>query len=398
LFAHSSLLDYILVAVAGLAFVYEVYFYLRYMAAPLRAMKRTRQTEPSADKQDAGLHNFDQLDLFAEHVDGVSVLVCARNEEDNLKQYLHTLLEQDYPLFEVIVVNDGSEDDTQLILDDYVRRYPNMRTTFIPCEARVRSSKKLALTLAVKASRYDYLLLTDADCRPESKHWISSMMAGFSKPGTEVVLGYGAYFNEHFAVNDVIRYDTLFNGLQYLGMALAGHPYMGVGRNLMYRKDTFMQHNGFAGMLNERAGDDDLFVNKVASRRNTAVVLTPDSLTWSVPKQTYREWFQQKQRHLSVSPHYRWSTKLCLTLEPMMRAGLYLSLIAALIWGSAWTCIFILAAVLLRLGMQLLVLNRSARHLGTETFGLDVLWFDICLPILSAWILATMPKRGYQRW
>ena len=145
---------------------------------------------------------------------------------------------------------------------------------FVPREARVMSTKKLALTIGVKAAHYDYLLMTDADCRPESRNWIREMMSGFICGGEqiEVVLGYGAYFEKNTLLSSLINYDTLFIGLQYLGMAAAGYPYMGVGRNLAYKKDTFFKNHGFRGLLNERSGDDDLFVNKVTTRYNTAIV------------------------------------------------------------------------------------------------------------------------------
>ncbi len=261
----------------------------------------------------------------------VSVIVCARNEADNLRHYLQALTCQKYPEFEVIVVNDGSEDDTQFVLEQNAKLFHNLRLTFVPHDAWVRSSKKLALTLAAKAAKYDYLLLTDADCRPESPHWIEEMMRGFSNPETEVVLGYSGYFSENSFVNRLIQYDTVFSALTYLGHALSRHPYMGVGRNLAYKKETFFRHNGFAGTLSQRAGDDDLFVNKIANRHNTEVVLTPDSYTWSVPKRTFAEWRIQKYRHLSVAPSYRLSTRLRLTAEPVVRGLWYASFIALIV-------------------------------------------------------------------
>jgi len=261
----------------------------------------------------------------------VSVIVCARNEADNLRHYLQALTCQKYPEFEVIVVNDGSEDDTQLVLEQSAKLFHNLRLTFVPHDAWVRSSKKLALTLAAKAAKYDYLLLTDADCRPESPRWIEEMMRGFSNPETEVVLGYSGYFSENSFVNRLIQYDTVFSALTYLGHALSRHPYMGVGRNLAYKKETFFRHNGFAGTLSQRAGDDDLFVNKIANRHNTEVVLTPDSYTWSVPKRTFAEWRIQKYRHLSVAPSYRLSTRLRLTAEPLIRGLWYASFIALIV-------------------------------------------------------------------
>ena len=233
--------------------LYQCYFYLRYMAGVARWQRKRATDSPNMDSD----------------LPKVSVIVCARNEGTNLSDYLHTLLHQDYPCYEVIVVNDGSEDDTQQVLERYAQQCNNLYITFVPREARVISSKKLALTIGIKAAHYDYLLLTDADCRPESRNWIREMMNGFVRGGeqTEVVLGYGAYMEKQTVLSSLISYDTLFIGLQYMGMAAAGHPYMGVGRNLAYKKSTFFQHDGFRGLLNERSGDDDLFVNKVAAKK-----------------------------------------------------------------------------------------------------------------------------------
>jgi len=321
----------------------------------------------------------------------VSVIVCARNEQTNLSDYLHALLAQDYPCYEVIVVNDGSEDNTQQVLEQYAQQYNNLYVTFVPREARVLSSKKLALTIGIKAAHYDYLLLTDADCRPESRQWIREMMSAFVRGGeqTEVVLGYGAYFEKNTWLSSIINYDTLFIALQYMGMAAARHPYMGVGRNLAYKKDTFFQHDGFRGMLNERSGDDDLFVNKVTNRGNTVIVGSRESITWSPPKMTWQEWIHQKRRHLSVSHHYKTNSKLRLGLEPMTRGLLYALLIAVSIWGSGMAIGIAYGLWWLRLIMQMSVINTTAYRLGGRLFGIEIVAYDIVLPLISLWILAT---------
>lgn len=333
---------------------------------------------------------------------GVSVLVCAHNEAYNLSAYLYALLSQDYPTYEVIVVDDGSEDKTREVIESYMVQDKRLRTTFVPKEARVRSTKKLALTLAAKAAQYDYLLLTDADCTPESTHWISEMMTGFKPSTKEIVLGFGAYFYEKGFVNRLVRYDTLFNGLRYLSAAAHGHPYMGVGRNLAYKKELFFKTGGFKKMMTNRAGDDDLFVNHVANRKNTAVVTSRDSITWSPAKTTMRDWWQQKRRHLSVSHDYRWSTKIRLALEPMSR-GLFYLLVLTL--SVAFACqpivgspLSILAALalglfLLRWIVQSSIINLSAKRMGLHGFNMfTILGMDIFLPLVSLYMLC-VPKK-----
>ena len=404
--------------------LFYIYYYTRYLAGVQRRVRhqlhrrfRWKENVPANDEAESAESVTTPLNSSESALPGVSVVVCARNESDNLRHYLHALAGQKYPEFEVIVVNDGSQDDTQTVLDHYAKLFRNLRLTFVPGDAWVRSSKKLALTLAAKAAKYDYLLLTDADCRPESPNWISEMMQGFRNPDTEVVIGYGGYFDEPAAINRLVRYDTIVNAMTYLGFAMSRHPYMGVGRNLAYRKDTFFRHHGFAGTLGQRAGDDDLFVNKIANSLNTEVVVTPDSFTWSVPKHSYAEWRMQRYRHLSVSPSYRLSTKLRLTAEPVIRALLYILTIAAIVLSIigvtgtvsptepiatqltsnpllAITCAA-LCVFLLRLIWLTLLVNRAARIFRTRPFSVfHVLAFDIFLPLFN---LAMLIRHAFRR-
>ena len=386
-----DIVDWVLIGVLGVLFVAQVYWYARYMCAPARKMRRDRKKGSSNDQ--------------CQMAEGVSVILCAHNEAYNISQYLPVLLTQDYPEYEVIVVDDGSEDETRAMVERYMVNDPRLHLTFVPYGARVGSTKKLALTLAAKAAKYEYLLLTDADCVPESNHWISEMMRGFQS-SKDIVLGFSPYFAEKGHVNRLVRYDTLFNGLHYLGAALCGHPYMGVGRNLAYRKGLFFESGGFTHLMNKIAGDDDLFVNHVATKTNTAVVLSRDSFTWSLPKKTMKEWWQQKRRHLSVSPAYKESTKIRLGIEPMLRGLFYATalLMMVIYFPTSYTelpAIPFMAAVglfLVRWILQTAVLNVSARRMGLPRFNMfSVLWFDITLPLVSAWIL-TMPKRSGAKW
>ena len=347
---------------------------------------------------------------------GVTVILAAHNESYNLSQYLQALLSQDYPLYEVIVVDDGSEDSTRDVVERYMTTDPRLKMSFVPYGARVRSTKKLAITLAAKAAKYDYLLLTDADCVPESSHWISEMMSGFepstlkngvnralaaenSQHSTDIVLGFGAYFMQKSHLNSLVQFDTLFNGLHYLGAALCGHPYMGVGRNLAYKKSLFFESGGFSHLMTTRAGDDDLFVNHVATRTNTSVVISRESLTWSPSKRTLKEWWQQKRRHLSVSPQYRTSTKCRLAFEPLTRGLFYALFLCALVYYFLCTSYIVplyiaLGLFLLRWIVQTVILNTSARRLGLKSFNMfSILRFDIVIPLINLWMLL-VPKRN----
>ena len=402
-FSSLHIVDYILLGSLLLLFVLQMYFYIRYLAAPARKMRRDKKSQISNAKCQIS-------NVKSQITEGVSVILCAHNEGYNLSQFLPSLLTQDYPLYEVIVVDDGSEDNTRAVVESFMANDPRLHLTFVPCGARVGSTKKLALTLGAKAAQYDLLLLTDADCVPESDHWISEMVKGFGNvqgdnvPSTkDIVLGFGAYFAEDGHINRLVRYDTLFNGLHYLGAALCGHPYMGVGRNLAYRKSLFFESGGFTRLMTNKAGDDDLFVNHVATRDNTSVILSRESYTWSVSKKTLKEWWQQKRRHLSVSPAYRPVTKFRLTLEPLTRGLFYLALMVVIAYslyslpcgeGRGEVLYMALLLFLLRWLVQTLVINVSARRMGLRTFSpWTIQWFDIVLPLVNLWMLI-VPKNN----
>ena len=379
-----SLTEQVVLGAFAAMWVYQMYFYFRYILAAVRRTKAKREQGAKGEQP------------------GVSVIVCAKNEQQNLRDYMQALFTQDYPGYEVIVVNDGSVDDSRTFLEFWQKRYRNLKLTFVPLGAQVTSTKKLAITLGAKAAQYDYLLLTDADCRPESTHWISEMMAGFvgkEQGQTDIVLGFGAYFTKPTLLNRMIQFDTLLNGLQYLGMAASGHPYMGVGRNLAYRKSLFFAHGGFYGLLNNKAGDDDLFVNREATAQNTAVVCTPDSLTWSVPKTSLTEWLRQKRRHLSVAPKYKSATKLRLLLEPLSRGLLYAGLIALLVLGGWELPLIAIGAMLLRWISQCVLLNIPAYRWGvTRTWLLIPVW-EVLLPLVTLTMMLLEPFRPKpKRW
>ena len=385
--AELNSIDWALLGAILLLFGVQVYWYSRYLAAPARKMRRDKNAksqEPTANSQQPG----------------VSIVLCAHNESENLSHYLKALLTQDYPTYEVIVVDDGSEDGTRDIVEQFMVHDSRLHMTFVPKGARVGSTKKLGLTLGAKAAQYDYLLLTDADCVPESNQWIREMMAGFgerlsvSGERRDIVLGFSPYFEEKGAVNRLVRYDTLFNGLHYLGAALCGHPYMGVGRNLAYKKSLFFESGGFTRLMTSKAGDDDLFVNHVATRDNTAVVLSRESYIWSLSKKTFKEWWQQKWRHVSVSPQYREETKWRLMLEPLTR-GLFYAMVVYIAVSYQLSVVSLAACGLfmVRWITQTAIINTSARRMGLSRFNMfTILWLDILLPLINLWMLI-IPKK-----
>jgi glycosyltransferase involved in cell wall biosynthesis len=265
----------------------------------------------------------------------VSVIICARNEEANLRRHLPAILEQDYPYFEVVVVNDCSYDDTHLLLKELGSRYPNLKIVTIAEHERYKHGKKFAVTLGIKAASHDILLFTDADCRPASPAWVGQVAANF-EAGTEIVLGYSPYERLPGWLNKLIRFETFYTALSYLSCALCGNPYMGVGRNLAYRKELFFRGKGFASHMHIPSGDDDLFVNQNATATNTAIEISQDAQLISIPKTTFRAYSEQKIRHYGAGKAYKTRHKRLITLQFASALAFYLPAIALFFIQPAW--------------------------------------------------------------
>jgi glycosyltransferase involved in cell wall biosynthesis len=241
----------------------------------------------------------------------VSVIICARNEDDNIVSFLPQVLSQDYPVFQVVVVNDCSTDNTADILEEFARKDPRVKIVTIKPDEYYSHGKKFALMVGIKGADYSALLLTDADCRPSSNQWLKNMAVHFSG-APEIILGYGAHERTKGFLNKLIRFDVFFIALQYLSYSLAGNTYMGVGRNLAYRKELFFRHKGFASHYQILSGDDDLFVNEAAVKGKVGIEIDPQSFTITKAKQTVKEWFRQKKRHVTTWPRYKTMHKFLL--------------------------------------------------------------------------------------
>lgn len=235
----------------------------------------------------------------------VSVIVCAKNEEENVAKFIPILATQNYPNFEIVLIDDASSDETLEIFEEFEKQYNNIRIVKVANNEAFWGNKKFALTLGIKAARKDYLLFTDADCYPTSENWIAEMTSHFTMQKT-IVLGYGAYEKiQKSFINKIIRFETLLTAVQYFSWAKLGKPYMGVGRNMSYKREEFFKVDGYRDHMKIRSGDDDLFINQIANKKNTAICYTPESFTYSKPKTTFKDWFYQKRRHIATASLYK---------------------------------------------------------------------------------------------
>ncbi|MBU8892852.1 MAG: glycosyltransferase [Bacteroidales bacterium] len=351
---------YIILVAFGIAFLIQLHFYLFYY---LRILFGRRRTNVKNKKEP------------------VSVIICARNEEANLEKNLPSILNQDYPDYEVIVVNDCSEDESEFVLERFQKKYKHLKTTTIKQDEKFYHSKKLALTIGIKAAKNDLLLLTDADCIATNDKWVEKMQNSFTDK-TEIVLGYGGYAREKKLINNLIRFDTLFIALQYLTFALARKPYMGVGRNLAYRKSLFFKNKGFASHNHIISGDDDLFVNEVSTKKNTNIEISRESITLSQAESSFSGWFKQKKRHISTGKLYKSGIKWRLFCENTSRVSFYVLFTLSMLWFKEFY-IYISGVFAFRILMQLVIFKVAMKRLNEKYLLIPSLLYDILMPFIN---------------
>lgn len=324
---------------------------------------------------------------FGRELPPLSVVICARNESENLRRNLPAILKQDYPDFEVIVINDASTDESEDLLSELEEEYPNLYHSFTPDSARYISRKKLALTLGIKASKYDWLVFTEADCTPVSDKWLRRIARNFT-PSTDIVLGYSGYERGKGWLHKRVSFDLLFTSLRYLGFALAGKPYMGIGRNLAYRKELFFKVKGFSTHLNMQRGEDDLFINQIANENNTRVETSPDSVIRMQPVERYKDWKEEKVSYMATARFYKGSQRWLLGLETATRLFFYVACLSGIVFGILsfhWLAAGLaLLLWIVRYSAQAYVINKTANEMGDNRsyyFTLPV--FDIIRPLQS---------------
>jgi biofilm PGA synthesis N-glycosyltransferase PgaC len=322
----------------------------------------------------------------------VSVLIAARNEGENLMQFLPAVLEQSYPAFEVVVVDDDSSDDTPAVLRQLSEQYQHLRT--IRLTPKIHPGKKTALAAAIGAAHFEHLLFTDADCRPASEHWLTGMVRVWGSE-TAIVLGYAPLEAEDTLLNRWIRFEADFGAMTYLSLTKLGVPYMGVGRNMGWMKGLFAQNNGFGGHATLPGGDDDLFVNARARPGNTAVALSPDAFVYSPAKKTLQAWIRQKRRHLSTARHYRPAHQAILSGISLSRALFHLWCALLMLTPLRW---WALAALLCRWIVVGPVYLHIQHRLGQHAQWIYFPVFDLLLSVYDALIVPFALVRKPSDW
>ncbi len=311
----------------------------------------------------------------------VSIIIAAKNEFLNIRENLPFLLNQDYPEFEIVIVDDHSQDDTWDLLCAFQIHNPNLRTVRLTDSVVVCEGKKFPLSVGIKEANYPHLLLTDADCRPTSPFWIQKMIEQYNN-GTEIVVGYGKYYRHKTLLNLLIRFDTMRIALQYFSAALSHFPYMGVGRNLSYKKELFINSNGFTNHYDLSSGDDDLFIAEHAEKNNTAICIESDAYTWSEPKHSFASWWHQKRRHLTTGNRYRFKHKLYLGLYQLNL--LLFPALAALLLAFQYQILAVASVVLIKWSTQWIIFSGTTKKLKEKKLLLISPVFETIMAVLNA--------------
>jgi glycosyltransferase involved in cell wall biosynthesis len=307
----------------------------------------------------------------------VSVIVCAKNEAEKVKQFVPLLAQQNYPDFEIVLIDDASSDETLDLFEAFEKEYRNVRVVKVQNNEAFWGNKKFALTLGIKAASKEYLLFTDSDCYPASNDWITQMSSQFTMSKT-IILGYGAYEKvKNSFLNKIIRFDSMFTATKYYSWAKAGMPYTGEGRNLAFKKEEFFKVNGYINHMNIRSGEDALFINEAAHKKNTAICYSPESFTVCAPKKTFKEWFFQKRKESFTATFYKASDKL--QLGVFFISQLLFVVLAILLAALQYNWMFLVPVIVFRYIVSWIIIGYSASKLKEKD---TVYWYPVIEIIL----------------
>lgn len=325
----------------------------------------------------------------------ISIIIAARNESDNLYDNLPFILTQDYPEFEVIIVNNQSVDESAWLLKALCLQHKNLKVVEIGKNKHLLPGKKLPITLGVKAAKYEKMVFTDADCKPASNQWLRIMGETFTE-NHQIILGYAPYFRTKGIINRIIRYDTAFIGASYLSFALAKIPYMGVGRNLAYTKKVFESVRGFKSHYSLPSGDDDLFIQEAAVNQNYTIQISPETFCYSKASETWKGWVRQKTRHYSTSSRYKVIKKALLGIYPISLLLVWLTFVI-LLFNAKWFAISLILFGFMII-VKWLIQGKCLRTLNEKGFALAFPLWDLGHALLMPMLYNFSDHKRYKKW
>lgn len=384
-FIHNiSTTEWVIIGLYLIFFITQLFYYLYFYRKPYQHAANNGALNNTTGNSDEGLL-------------GVSIIITAKNEAENLRKNLPSILNQQYPNFEVIVVDNASTDSTSDVLESFRSNHPNLYTTFIPIGSHALNNKKLALTLGIKAAKHEILLFTEPDSKPLSNKWVNEYAKVFNKE-KDIVLGCCQLEIEKGFFKKYILFDNLFSGIKYTSMALVNKPYMGIGRNMAFKKSLFFDNKGFSSLLNMEDGEDNVFINRIATKENTALVSSPDSMVVSNVINGFSNWRSIKTTYLTTRKHYTGNTSNILSLEVVSRYAFYILFatlcVTAVKSSATFIAFFAILLFLIRYLIQLTIVNKNSKVYNAGNFYFSLPLFDLVLPIVNRLFLRRENKRS----
>ena len=365
-----TLIEFALFGVLAVAFIYQSFFYMHYIMAVLINNRRNEKNK----------------NHFTKNYLPVSVIICVKNEDENLLKNLPLILKQEYPArFEVIVVNEGATNETDIIISKLKRKYKNLKSTFVPNGIKLIVPRKLAVTLGVKAALNEWIVFTNADCMPKDKFWLKRIARNFL-PETDFVFAHSVMFKTKGLLNKMITYDSLFRQLKLFGYALHKKPITSMINNFALRKSVFINNKGFKKILTLPKGDLELIANRYSAKNNTRVETASGSTVWSNAQESFSEWFYSRENEFFINRQLRFSSILRLSVEMFFRIVFYLSFIACLLLGNFFTITAAVFLFLIRFFIQYITINQNSQRFDGQRYYISVLLFDILLPLIDLYI------------
>ena len=361
----TTLVLVIVICLAVVLAIQIIYYFCVY--GKLIFNKKKKQTEDTGSQTEA--------------LPPVSVVIAAKNEEYHLKDKLVFFLEQDYPEFEVIVVNDASTDECEYVLKAFSKLYPCLKVVNIVENVNKFRGRKFPISLGIKSAKYDHIVLAGADCVPSGFEWLKNLARNFSEK-KEVVLGFCTYTKQKGLFKFLLQYDNLTTAMNYMGLALSGHPYRGDGRNIAFKKDLFFKVGGFTKHYNLPLGEDDIFIRNVSTASNTTVSLTPESFLSSDAKHTYKEWKRQKIDRLSTYKYYKPSIKFLLSIPNITTLLFYAFVITLLLLSLPFE--YVILAIVIKFVLQIFIYFKSCKRLGIKRVFIFAPLIELYFLLLNA--------------
>lgn len=361
----TTLVLVIVICLAVVLAIQIIYYFCVY--GKLIFNKKKKQTEDAGSQTEA--------------LPPVSVVIAAKNEEYHLKDKLVFFLEQDYPEFEVIVVNDASTDECEYVLKAFSKLYPCLKVVNIVENVNKFRGRKFPISLGIKSAKYDHIVLAGADCVPSGFEWLKNLARNFSEK-KEVVLGFCTYTKQKGLFKFLLQYDNLTTAMNYMGLALSGHPYRGDGRNIAFKKDLFFKVGGFTKHYNLPLGEDDIFIRNVSTASNTTVSLTPESFLSSDAKHTYKEWKRQKIDRLSTYKYYKPSIKFLLSIPNITTLLFYAFVITLLLLSLPFE--YVILAIVIKFVLQILIYFKFCKRLGIKRVFIFAPLIELYFLLLNA--------------